>query len=420
VTSNNVSTVTTALNSEADLEISKIDSPDPATAGETLTYTLSVTNKGPSDASGVVISDTLPGGVTFAEAGACINAGSAVTCTVGSLSAGSSVSRTIVVTVDASTTGSLLNIAGVKADTSLINTSDDVIVETTTVNVLTDLAITKMVNPTQAQPGQLITYTLSFGNLGPSTATGVVITDIIPVCVTVQSVINSGVAITDTGTSPAYVWNVQNLSGGTGGIITITGVLSEPLAAGVFSNTATISGVGDTTLANNSASAMVTVSSPPTWSVYLPVIFKDFAYLPDLVIDDFVVNSNQVTITIRNVGVVAVTDDFWVQISINPATPPTDVNQQWNGLGNSQGGETQGAFWGVVSPGVPVARDATLTLNLNDIYYYTGAPANNVPSPIPAGATVYAQIDAINFSTTYGNVLEIDESNNITSTISIE
>lgn len=48
--------------------------------------------------------------------------------------------------------------------------------------------------------------------------------------------ISSGVAITQTG--PAYTFQVADLAQNRGGVITITGVLSNPLAAGVFTNTA--------------------------------------------------------------------------------------------------------------------------------------------------------------------------------------
>ena len=83
---------------------------------------------------------------------------------------------------------------------------------------------------------------------------------------------------------------------------------------------------------------------------YLPLVFRNAAFLPDLIIDSFVVSSNQVTVTVKNNGVTSINDAFWVQIAINPATPPTAVNQRWDTLGNSQGGAAQGALWGVVGP----------------------------------------------------------------------
>ena len=49
----------------ADLLVLKTDNPDPVVAGQDLTYTLSVTNNGPSPATNVVVTDPLPAGVSF-------------------------------------------------------------------------------------------------------------------------------------------------------------------------------------------------------------------------------------------------------------------------------------------------------------------------------------------------------------------
>jgi uncharacterized repeat protein (TIGR01451 family) len=124
-----------------------------------------------------------------------------------------------------------------------------------------ELGIAKTVTPTTAVPGEEITYTLTFSNAGGVTATGVVISDSVPVSLTVQRVISSGVTITDTTiAAPDYVWGVQNLALRETGYITIAGVLDSPLAAGTFTNTARIACAeveGDT--ANNSGSAGVMV-----------------------------------------------------------------------------------------------------------------------------------------------------------------
>ncbi len=97
-----------------------------------------------------------------------------------------------------------------------------------------DLSLVKSVTPASANPGQTITYTLSFSNAGGVTATGVVITDFVPVSVTVQSVISSGnVAITRTlSTQTAEVSKTSAVSPGVGGVITITAQVSNTLNAG--------------------------------------------------------------------------------------------------------------------------------------------------------------------------------------------
>src|SRR2546426_12156373 len=68
----------------ADLSITKTDNPDPVNAGATLTYTVTVTNSGPSTAANVQVTDNLPAGGTFQNASGtgwtCVQAGGGVTC----------------------------------------------------------------------------------------------------------------------------------------------------------------------------------------------------------------------------------------------------------------------------------------------------------------------------------------------------
>jgi len=124
-----------------------------------------------------------------------------------------------------------------------------------------DAVITKDVTPESAVPGQSITYTLVFSNAGGALATGVVITDSIPISVTGTSVLNSGAAITQVG-GVDYAWQVADLAPGAGGMITITGVPSANLTYALLDNTATITATGDVTPSNNSASAAALSCGP--------------------------------------------------------------------------------------------------------------------------------------------------------------
>jgi uncharacterized repeat protein (TIGR01451 family) len=61
----NTDNVLTTVFISTDLSIVKVDNPDNGVvAGENLVYTLIVTNNGPSNAAGVIISDTLPAALT--------------------------------------------------------------------------------------------------------------------------------------------------------------------------------------------------------------------------------------------------------------------------------------------------------------------------------------------------------------------
>jgi uncharacterized repeat protein (TIGR01451 family) len=101
-----------------------------------------------------------------------------------------------------------------------------------------DLVVHKTVTPAMLAPGGTVTYTLTFSNAGLAPSSGVVITDLVPISVTQTRVVSSGVAITDTGASPGYVWQVQNLAPDQGGVLTITGILSDALPTGMVTNTA--------------------------------------------------------------------------------------------------------------------------------------------------------------------------------------
>ncbi len=64
ITANNTATVTTTVGPAADLALSLTGFPNPVVAGSNVTYTVAVTNLGPSTATGVIVNDSAPGQVT--------------------------------------------------------------------------------------------------------------------------------------------------------------------------------------------------------------------------------------------------------------------------------------------------------------------------------------------------------------------
>jgi uncharacterized repeat protein (TIGR01451 family) len=99
----------------ADLALTKTDSPDPVLVGDHLTYTLTVTNHGPADATDVTLTDTLPSSVVFVSsspgAPMCNAAAGTVTCDLDTLTNGAS--TTVTLTVRPTATGMISNTAQV-------------------------------------------------------------------------------------------------------------------------------------------------------------------------------------------------------------------------------------------------------------------------------------------------------------------
>ena len=118
----------------ADLSVTKSDSPDPVVAGTNLAYTLEVTNNGPGTSTSIVLTDTLPGGVSYSFASSeCSESGGTVTCNISDLGSGASKTVSITVAVLASTAGPLTNNASVSAAETDLNASNNSAVETTNV-----------------------------------------------------------------------------------------------------------------------------------------------------------------------------------------------------------------------------------------------------------------------------------------------
>ena len=124
----------------ADLAVAKADNPDPALVNDQLTWTITVTNSGMSDATGVKLTDTLPAsGFTFVSTsssqGSCSPpASGAIDCNLGNLANGGSATVTIKVTLTAE--GTLSNTVEVMGNEFDDNLANNTATQTTTVNAL--------------------------------------------------------------------------------------------------------------------------------------------------------------------------------------------------------------------------------------------------------------------------------------------
>jgi uncharacterized repeat protein (TIGR01451 family) len=106
-----------SLVQRADLGISIAQHPESPYEGDNLTYSMTVTNYGPSDASGVVVTDQLPAGCLFISASSgCIHSAGTVTCDLGTLVRDAV--ATVQIVVNAPATGDLINAAQVGSEVS--------------------------------------------------------------------------------------------------------------------------------------------------------------------------------------------------------------------------------------------------------------------------------------------------------------
>ncbi len=119
----------------ADLAVSQTDDPDPVAVDQPLTYTVTVSNGGPSTAEGTTLVDTLPTDATPVSSvpsqGSCGESSGVVTCDLGSLASGAH--ATVLVKITPGTPGTATNRAEVAASTTDPDLSNNVSLEETTV-----------------------------------------------------------------------------------------------------------------------------------------------------------------------------------------------------------------------------------------------------------------------------------------------
>jgi uncharacterized repeat protein (TIGR01451 family) len=280
---NNSATDTDTLTPQADLSITKTDGETSVVPGTTTTYTIVVSNLGPNAVSGASVSDPLPAGVTTASwtastssSGGHVTGPSSGTGSLAStvdLPVGATVTFTFTVQVDPSATGTLDNTATVTppADVADPNPANNGATDTDTLTPQADLAVMKSVSDSAPSVGNTITFTITLTDNGPSSATGVQVSDLLPAGLTfVSANLSQGTYDPATG-----LWNVGPVANGAHRTLTVQALAASP---GTETNSATISHADqfdpDTGNDTSTVSILVTPSSPPVTVVSL----KRFGY----------------------------------------------------------------------------------------------------------------------------------------------
>ena len=265
---NNAAAVNIAVASgtQADLSVTNSGSPNPVTAGNNITYTQSVTNNGPATANAPVFTEALPANtsavsLTGPAGWTCVLA--TLTCTdTTTMAATTTVTFTFVVKVNTTVVqGSTITQTDSASSTTVDpNGNNNSATVNTQVGSSADLTITNTASPIPVLANTRITYTQVVTNNGPSAATSVTLTNVLPANTT--SVSLTGPAGWTCILATLICSNPSLAPGAPATITYVVNVIPTATSGTVINETATVtSSVTDPNLTNNSATAADVVAT---------------------------------------------------------------------------------------------------------------------------------------------------------------
>ncbi|MCL2687184.1 MAG: hypothetical protein FWE58_01450 [Methanobrevibacter sp.] len=249
-------TVTLEVVKAVNLEINKTANVISVISGQEITYTITVTNNGPDNATNVVVTDILHS--SFTNVRASPSSGTTYNSTtgewiIGNLNIGET--ATLVITVNTTTKGTINNIANVTSDEN--NTGNNESNWTVNITPFVDLSVTKSTSATSVSTGDTFTYTITVTNDGLDEATNVYVTD------SLDSRLSYLSQSSDLGSYNQSTgrWNIGNLAAGTSVTLNIT-VRVNSAGNGIIWNTAYANSTED-----DGGSATVDVEVDPVVSL---------------------------------------------------------------------------------------------------------------------------------------------------------
>lgn len=286
--SNESASATSAVTPRADIAVAKNVTPANIAAGQNLTYVVTVSNNGPSRATDVVMTDTLPHDVTFVSAtpssGSCATkpatgsttagGNDSVSCNLGTINNGSQQTVTLVVRPNTATRSTtLVNTATAVTSTletdgpaNTVNPNNSASVNADVLVPSLDLVLNKDDSIDPVAVGDQTVYTITVTNSGPSAAENVMVTDTLPA--TGLSFVSASSSSGSCPTQPAIgddsganvVCNLGYLASAAQETITVT---MRAEVKGIYTNTAVVSstetGLGFESAANNNVPETTTV-----------------------------------------------------------------------------------------------------------------------------------------------------------------
>ena len=246
-TTNNQDSQKITVPKAIDLSIAKIANVSNPKYGDLVKWTVTVRNNGPDVASDVVLTDVLPAGLVIKSATGNFVDGKWV---IGSLDSGKSQSFEVVTLVNK--TGSLTNKVSVVGREYDYNPKNNNASKGINVAKAADLSVIKSVNETRPNYGDLVKWTLTVRNNGPDMASGVNVSDVLPVGLVYQS------SSASVGSYANGVWSIGNLANGKTVTLSIVCKINK---TGLIKNVASVSGNEfDIDLTNNRGDASVNVA----------------------------------------------------------------------------------------------------------------------------------------------------------------
>ncbi len=241
-----------SLLSQVDLSINKVVNNPVPNVGSDVVFTITVENKDlVFNATGVSVSDILPDGYTFVSDDGGGNFNSVTGhWSIGTFAAGASSQLNITCSVKA--TGNYSNSATVTSDNDT-NPSNDSATATVTPVPQADLSVNKVAGTNTPNVGSNVTFTITVNNSGPSTATGVSVTDNLPSGYTFVS------ATPSVGSWASPTWTVGDMAPGSSATLTLVATV---LSGGAYNNSATVASATADPVAGNNTS-LVTVTPVP-------------------------------------------------------------------------------------------------------------------------------------------------------------
>ena len=268
----------------SDVAVSKTDGLTTVIPGQAITYTMVVTNTGPSSVVGAIISDTMSSKLTSPMWTCAASTGSScstpsgsgtISTTVDLLASNGTATLTITATVSASATGTLTNTATITVPVGTIdpNPSNNSATDVNTIVLQPALTISKSSNVSTVLAGSAITYTVRYTNTGGGDATNVIITDTVPISTTFAGPSGTWNCTTCIVEGSVYTYSVGTLNAGTSGSVQFVVVVANPLPSNITQvvNTAVIA---DGNLHTATSSRTVSISLLTSSNVFLPFIVR--------------------------------------------------------------------------------------------------------------------------------------------------